>query len=248
MTISNQAFYGSKLVPLSSAKSAEGIKSRPTYERLKDKAFQEINEEDLFTDEERQAWDDRKEKWEVYFAEIEGWKRKYTVERPPEYGGNMLDAEHTGNPEDKMVIAILEGISDEDLKEVESSEDIYEKSAVDSEEIEFYGERPEEMPDQVMIYSGGDHEAFNEDTDEFRSKVYHLRILNGLDRMADEEIIEEETAEKVKQNYRENTGERWALTEKMSPETEEINKGKIWNNVRRNEEIEGIAEMHGQSL
>lgn len=248
MSVSNQAFFGSKLFPLSAAKSAEGIKSKPLYESLKDEDLRELDDEELFREIEIEAWEKSKDDWELHFAEVPGWRRKYAVERPEAYGGNMLDAEYTGKENDSMSIVLIGGLTDEELEEIESSEDIYEKSEVNVDELDFYGEKPFELPENVLVYTGGDHEAFNEATEETRSRVYNERILRGLEIMEDEGLLDTGDKEKIRESFINNTYETWPPGLEVTEATESAIEDNPYASIRRNDEIEAIAEMHGYEI
>jgi hypothetical protein len=236
----SQLGFGSLVSGKAAASSATNIKTRPLYENGKEGEPRELfmlseYSEDAEIDAEHVP------------VKVDGYRREYTLERPNPYNHTMLNARPA--EKESMNAVVLMGLTDEQQDKIDSTESVYEKEMVPSDDLEFYGEdRSEDLPDEVPIYVLEDHPVLDAGTDRTRNELYHKRILHGIDNLPDNSNIDEETAAEFKQDFRESTYENSIVGGgKERPETaddgtvsEEWKREKMrWQNtVRQNDRAE----------
>ena len=198
---SNEVFgYGSLILPTSvMARFEDEVgPAKPLY-----KEGLEYGEKGILREKAVEAWEEEKQKEnriEMIPVKIEGFRRNYTWEK---YGGTMLEAEHTGNPEDIINGVVIQNLNDEQYNSIASSEEGYGVQEIQPEDIETYINNTEiEKP--VTIYTESDDERSNFMTSRTRSSTYHGRILEGIDMIKDQhgkEIADEFRKDFVKNTY-----------------------------------------------
>jgi hypothetical protein len=187
---------------VAAASSAANIKTRPLYEKQANE--DDAEPENLFTEEEHRAAEDFDA--EPVAAKFPNLRREYTLERDGPYNHTMLNS--VPDEDEWMNGVVLVGLSEEQQDAIDSTEDVYDKFEVDVDNLEFYGEdRSEDLPDKVPVYTLTEHNVLNPGTSRTRNPLYHERILQGIDNLPEHSDIDEETAAKIKEDFRETTYE-----------------------------------------
>lgn len=181
-----------------------------------------LDDEDLTRDEAEQAWHDLQQDLKVLPIKVPGFQRKYSYESPR--GGAMLEAEHTGNDEDYINGVLVTGLSEEKKKEIDDSEEGYQRIEVPLDDVEHYlsdeqlNDLDLELPENIEIYvAEEDSEHFDDETDRTRNKTYHARILKGIEMLG--EMYGEEVAQSFYEDFQDSTYERNFLTDEEWEET-----------------------------
>ena len=193
--------YGSLILPTSvKARYTDEIgPAKPKYEQ-----GLEYEDEDLLRETAEQLWEQDLQEGADFIpipVKIPGFKRNYTWEK---YGATMLEAEHTGNPDDMINGVILKGLSKDQTEQINSSEDGYNIHEVPPEQIEPYIDNIE-IENPVTIYTESSDERSNFMTSRTRSNTYHDRIMRGIDML--EEIHGEETINEFRDDFLNHTYE-----------------------------------------
>ena len=206
--------YGSLILPTSLVGRFINL------EQSVDEIYEEelgLEDESLVREEAEEAWDELKENLGLLPVRVRGFKRTYSFESPR--GGAMLEAEYTDDESDYINGIVVTGLSEEQTKKIDSSEDGYQRIDVPSKYIEHYlddetlEEMELELPEHIEVYVAEDENAlFDKKTRRTRNETYHARIIRGIDMLG--ELFGEAVAQEFYEDFLESTYERNFLTEK----------------------------------
>lgn len=187
---------------IAAASSAAGIKTAPRYAEQGE--GDDGEPKDVFMEKERRAA-------EEFYAEpvavkFPNLRREYTLKGDGPYNHTMLNSRP--DEDEWMNGVVLVGLSEEQQDAIDSTEDVYDKIEIDVDELGFYGDdRSGELPDKVPVYTLTEHSVLNAGTSRTRNSLYHERILRGIDNLPEHSDIDEETAARIKEDFRETTYE-----------------------------------------
>jgi len=222
--------YGSLILPTSLV--SRFVNLEQSVDEIYEKGLG-LEDEGLVREEAEEAWEDLKENLDLFPVKILGFKRTYSFESPR--GGAMLEAEYTDDESDYINGIVVTGLSKEQMKKVDSSEEGYRRIDVPSEDIEHYldNDTLEEMkhkpPENIEIYVAEDeNELFNKKTSRIRNETYHARIIKGIEMLG--ERFGEDFAQDFYEDFVESTYERNFLTEER------------WVKLSYNDSIEYLFE------
>ena len=206
--------YGSLILPTSLVGRFVNL------EQSVDKIYKQelgLEDESLVREEAEEVWEGLKENLDLLPVRILGFKRTYSFESPR--GGAMLEAEYTDDASDYINGIVVTGLNKEQRKEIDSSEEGYQRIDVPSEDIEHYlndgtlEEMELELPESIEVYVAEDeNKFFNEKTRRTRNETYHARIIKGIEMLG--ELFGEDFAQEFHKDFLESTYERNFLTEK----------------------------------
>jgi len=188
-----------------------------------------LEDENLIREEAEEAWENLKEDIDLIPVRVPEFRRTYSFESSR--GGTMLEAEYTDDKSDYINGIVVTGLSEEQRKEIDSSEEEYQRIDVPSENIEHYfndealKEMELEIPEHIEIYVAKDeHEVFDKKTSRTRNETYHARIMKGIKMLG--ELFGEAVAQEFYEDFLESTYERNFLTEEK------------WKTISYNDSIE----------
>ena len=247
--------YGSGLLPTRIMATKPSVdKAKPKYEeerRYGDREILRRSAIELWAHREKEAREGGENGIEMMPVKVDGFKRKYDLETS--YGGTMLDIEK--DEDEWMSAVVISGLSEEEKKELDSSESSYETATVDLESVEPYVEGQREVLEEE--FENGEVELYIGEpraTNRTRNQTYHDRIRTGIDMIGEsleamyEEVDGEELAKEMWQDFEETTYEKWHLETETSSRTEREVEDDIWTTAGRNDEIDAVAEMHGHEI
>jgi len=175
-----------------------------------------LEDENLIREEAEEAWKELKEDINLLPVKMPGFRRTYSFESSR--GGAMLEAEYTDDESDYINGIVVTGLSEEQRKKVDSSEEEYQRIRVPLENVEHYlddaalREMELELPKHIEIYVAKDeHEMFDKKTSRTRNETYHARIMKGIEMLG--EIFGEDFAQGFYEDFLESTYERNFLTD-----------------------------------
>lgn len=181
-----------------------------------------LEDEGLTRNEAEQAWEEVQQDVDILPIKVPGFQRRYSYES--HRGGAMLEAEYTGSEEDYINGVLVTGLSEEEKKEIDSTEEGYRRVEVPSEDIEHYlsdnqlDELDVDIPENIEIYVAEEEsELFDDQTDRTRNETYHARIMKGIEMLG--EMFGEDVAQNFYEDFLDSTYERNFLTDEDWTET-----------------------------
>ena len=192
--------YGSLILPISTIARFDEKLSEKIWDigeesdnRLKDLL------EFYLEDKQLKRWENSELKFLP--AKIHGYRRYYALEMEEE--GNQLTAVES-NEDEFINGVVIYPLTETEFEEIAGTEEGYDKQEISLDNIEFYFDHEEDLPEETVFFTGTDHSLIDMNTEETRDPNYHRFIEEGIRLVAKEHLDSEKRIERFREQFMED--------------------------------------------